>query len=69
MKTPPKQQAEQANVDLAQDSGGTERSLSMRAATYYRVSSEEQVEAFSIDAQRRACRDFVTAKGHVLVTE
>ncbi len=41
----------------------------MQVATYYRVSSEEQVEAFSIDAQRRACRDFVTSKDHVLVAE
>ncbi len=30
----------------------------MRAALYARVSSEEQVEGYSIDAQRRAFRQF-----------
>ncbi len=35
----------------------------MRAAIYTRVSTDEQVEGYSIDAQLRACRDFVHGKG------
>ncbi|GAH83077.1 unnamed protein product, partial [marine sediment metagenome] len=35
----------------------------MRAALYARVSNEEQVEGYSIDAQRRAFKALVEAKG------
>ena len=35
----------------------------MRAGIYYRVSSEEQVDGFSLDAQRRILLDFCRAKG------
>ncbi len=35
----------------------------MRAAIYYRVSSEEQIDGFSLDAQRRTLLGFCTAKG------
>ncbi len=41
----------------------------MRAALYARVSSEEQVEGYSIDAQLRACRDFAQGKGWAIVAE
>ncbi len=41
----------------------------MRVGNYYRVSSEDQVDGYSIDAQRRACREFVSAKGFALVDE
>lgn len=34
----------------------------MRAALYARVSSEEQVEGYSIDAQRRAFRQFCESR-------
>src|SRR5918998_177575 len=40
-----------------------------RAAIYVRVSSREQVEGYSLDAQRRACRDFCAARGHAVVAE
>jgi site-specific DNA recombinase len=40
---------------------------SMRAALYTRVSSEEQVEGFSLDAQRRALEEFCRAKGWTIV--
>src|SRR3954469_13296315 len=35
----------------------------MRAGIYYRVSSEEQVDGFSLDAQRRILLDFCQTKG------
>lgn len=35
----------------------------MRAGIYYRVSSEEQVQGYSLDAQRRALVAFCAAKG------
>ncbi len=41
----------------------------MRAALYARVSSEEQVEGYSIDAQLRACRNYAREKGWVIVNE
>jgi len=41
----------------------------MRAALYARVSSEEQVEGYSIDAQLRACRDFAQEKGWTVAAE
>ena len=41
----------------------------MRAAIYARVSSEEQVEGYSLDAQLRACRSFVTDHGWTAVRE
>ena len=37
--------------------------VKMRAATYVRVSSEEQVDGFSLDAQRRAIAEFCQARG------
>src|SRR5207244_3013422 len=40
-----------------------------RAALYVRVSSKEQVEGYSLDAQRRACRDFSTLRGYTVVAE
>ena len=39
------------------------------AGLYVRVSSKEQVEGYSLDAQRRACRDFCTLRGYTVVTE
>lgn len=41
----------------------------MRAAIYTRVSTDEQVEGYSIDAQLRACRDFVHGKDWAIVEE
>ena len=38
----------------------------LRAGLYLRVSSEEQVEGFSLDAQRRALREFCAGKGWVV---
>ena len=35
----------------------------MKAATYVRVSSEVQVEGFSLDAQRRVIAEFCQARG------
>src|SRR5436190_18451226 len=37
------------------------------AATYVRVSSKEQVEGYSLDAQRRACQDFCASRGYTVV--
>src|SRR5918994_5830608 len=39
------------------------------AAVYVRVSSKEQVEGYSLDAQRRGCRDFCTGRGFTIVAE
>ncbi len=41
----------------------------MRASIYCRVSSEEQVEGFSLDAQRRALREFCAGKGWQVADE
>ena len=41
----------------------------MRAGTYYRVSSEEQVDGFSLDAQRRILSEFRQAKGWPIAGE
>ncbi len=41
----------------------------MRAAIYARVSSEEQVEGYSIDAQLRAGRTFARERGWIIVNE
>lgn len=41
----------------------------MKAAIYYRVSSEEQVDGYSLDAQRRALLDFCASKGWEVVEE
>ena len=35
----------------------------MRAALYARVSDEEQVEGYSLDAQKRAVRAYVESQG------
>jgi len=39
------------------------------AAIYVRVSSKEQVEGYSLDAQRRACRDFCAGRNYTVVAE
>src|ERR687893_2343920 len=39
------------------------------AAIYVRVSSKEQVEGYSLDAQRRACRDFCDGRGYSVVAD
>ena len=41
----------------------------LRAAVYARVSSEEQVEGYSLDAQSRACRKFASEHGWVVSSE
>ncbi len=41
----------------------------MRAAIYCRVSSEEQVEGYSISAQQRACKDYCTSHDWEVVAE
>jgi site-specific DNA recombinase len=41
----------------------------MRAGIYSRVSSEEQVEGFSLDAQRRLLLDYCQAKGWAVAGE
>ena len=41
----------------------------MRAVSYSRVSSEEQLQGYSIDAQLRATRQFAQEKGWVLTNE
>jgi hypothetical protein len=53
---------------LAQNIEGSNASkggLKMKAALYARVSSEEQVEGYSIDAQKRAFWALVQGKGWV----
>ncbi len=40
-----------------------------RAAIYVRVSSKEQVEGYSLDAQRRGCRDLCRSRGFNTVAE
>ncbi len=40
-----------------------------RAAVYVRVSSREQVEGYSLDAQRRACHDLCRLRGYTLAAE
>jgi hypothetical protein len=39
------------------------------AATYSRVSSKEQVEGYSLNAQCRTARDFASARGYQIVAE
>jgi DNA invertase Pin-like site-specific DNA recombinase len=41
----------------------------MRAALYARVSSEEQVEGYSIDAQKRAFHALVQARHWIAIKE
>ena len=41
----------------------------MKAVIYVRVSDQEQVDGYSLDAQLRACRDFVEAKGWTVYRE
>ena len=41
----------------------------LRAAVYARVSSDEQVEGYSLDAQRRACSAFVKGHGWTVARE
>lgn len=41
----------------------------MRAGIYYRVSSDEQIDGFSLDAQRRILADFCQAKGWAIAGE
>ena len=41
----------------------------LRAAVYARVSSEEQVEGYSLDAQRRAFRTLVEGRGWTVFQE
>ena len=41
----------------------------LRAAVYARVSSEEQVEGYSLDAQSRACRKFASEHGWLVSSE
>jgi site-specific DNA recombinase len=47
----------------------TRRTLTMRVALYVRVSTEEQAEGFSIDAQLRALRQFADERRHEIVEE
>ena len=44
-----------------------ERNGQMRYAAYIRISSEDQVGNFSLDAQLRAIQTWVTAQGGILV--
>ena len=44
-----------------------EMEIEMRAVGYFRVSDEEQVEGFSLDAHRRAFHDFCAQKGWEVV--
>ena len=37
------------------------------AAIYVRVSSKEQVEGYSLEAQLRACREYCAARGYTVV--
>ncbi len=41
----------------------------MRAGIYYRVSSEEQIDGFSLDAQRRILLDYCAQKGWQVIEE
>jgi site-specific DNA recombinase len=50
---------------LPQQRGGAGR----LAAVYVRVSSKEQVEGYSLEAQLRACREFCAARGYAVVAE
>ncbi len=49
--------------------GRTNQGDSTLAAIYVRVSSKEQVEGYSLDAQRRACREFCASRGYQVVAE
>jgi DNA invertase Pin-like site-specific DNA recombinase len=49
--------------------GEVERGQKMRASLYARVSSEEQVEGYSIDAQRRAFRQLCAEKNWTIYQE
>ena len=42
--------------------------MTMRVAAHIRVSSAEQVEGYSLDAQRRAIDQFATMRGWPAVT-
>jgi site-specific DNA recombinase len=44
-----------------------ERNRSLRAGVYVRVSSEEQLEGYSLDAQRRAAKQYCEAHGWRIV--
>ena len=41
----------------------------LRAAIYARVGSDEQVDGYSLDAQRRACSDFIEGHGWTVARE
>ena len=41
----------------------------LRAGIYYRVSREEQVQGYSLDAQQRACREYAAARGWSITSE
>ncbi len=41
----------------------------LRAGIYCRVSREEQVQGYSLDAQARACREYATSRGWSVASE
>jgi site-specific DNA recombinase len=49
--------------------GNTAKLTQKAAAVYARVSSEEQVQGYSISAQRRACIDWAKQRGYIVVRE
>ena len=53
----------QVQVPILEQAKEIRGAVEMKAALYARVSSEEQVEGYSIDAQLRACRNFAKEKG------
>jgi site-specific DNA recombinase len=45
------------------------RGTELRAAIYSRVSREEQVQGYSLDAQTRACREYAATRGWMVMAE
>ena len=55
--------------EVARPTGGNGHQRPQRVALYVRVSSEEQLEGYSLDAQRRAARALCAERGWEIVAE
>src|SRR5262245_17366133 len=55
------------SVQQGRRSGANGTTATLRAAVYVRVSSEEQLEGYSLDAQRRAADQYCEAHGWTVV--
>jgi DNA invertase Pin-like site-specific DNA recombinase len=56
-------------AELAQSTGATNTALPLRAAIYVRVSSTDQLDGFSLDAQLRSARDYCAQRGWIVAHE